>query len=335
MSTSVSVSETIKLLNIVDTVISSPSPAATSTRRVDGDLDVFKSVRANFCAPTTFAPFITVRRRIDRLCLSLGTKFCGGYGMSDQSLTYVLGEIKKYAQQFEDEKQKLLSVWPQPLEAWIAAHPSEEVEIRAIAPSLSVLEKSLKFVTRVYKVNNQSEVLANAGIDDGVVAQVGNMCHQIAQEIAQDVAETWKPVNGIISQRIKGALNRWKQKAASLVFIDARLQAVVASIDETIAVLPASGKIEGRDFMALQGLISLLSNPDNIISGTMSVMLAPETQNIETQPAEALPAISPTVNVWDVEDVLPLTISVPEPVNTEFGALIPPVATPASSAWAW
>jgi hypothetical protein len=226
-----------------------------------------------------FAPFLTIRRRLDRACLAVGTRFCGGFGFSDDEIGGILAEVKKLVDQFNAAKTNLLSIWPQPVEDWIAQHPSEEAEIRRIAPDVIDLDRALRFTVQTFKVDNQSSMLAAVGIQDGVASQISGMCWQVAREIAQDVQDTWRPAaDNSVSQKIKNSLVRWRKKAQALTFIDSRLNSIVNAIDGVIDVLPPHGRIEGQDFLVLNGLMSLLSNPNNVVIGNMSVTINEATE---------------------------------------------------------
>ncbi len=70
-------SELIKLLNVVDFQVSCFSGTVKAPEtRVAGDAAVFSSVGIRVCDSKYLNPFLTARRRAERLLLSGGTRFC-------------------------------------------------------------------------------------------------------------------------------------------------------------------------------------------------------------------------------------------------------------------
>ena len=261
-------------LNIIDLAIRVPNPTAVSSRRVDGDEKVFKAVNAAFCNTRTFAPFQAMRRRMERLCLSKGTRLCGGFAVPDEALPGVLEGIKTAQAVFEQDRAKLVAAWPEPVEQWIVQHPSEEVEIRSIAPSAAVIGAGLSFDVRLYKVASQTEALNHYGVKDGLAGQVSGLAMQIASEVAAEARDFWRSRQeaGRAEQTARVGLNRWLGKIKSLLFIDPRLTRAVKLLEDGINALPVSGMIEGADFIALSGLIAIMSDPVTILNEPAVVM---------------------------------------------------------------
>ena len=258
----------ITQLNIIDLAIRVPNATAVSSRRVDGDEKVFKAVNAAFCNTRTFAPFQAMRRRVERLCLSRGTRLCGGFAVPDEALSGVLEGIKAAQNAFDQDRAKLLSAWPEPVEQWIAQHPTEEVEIRSIAPTAVTIRAGLSFDVRLYKVASQTESLDQHGVRDGLATQVSGLAMQIASEVAAEAKDFWRSRKeaGRAEQTARVGLNRWLGKVRSLLFIDPRLSRAVKLLEDGINALPASGMIEGGDFIALSGLIAIMSDPCTILN---------------------------------------------------------------------
>ena len=259
--------EITQKLNIIDLSIRVPNATAVSSRRVDGDEKVFKAVNAAFCNTRTFAPFQAMRRRVERLCLSKGTRLCGGFAVPDEALPGILEGIKTSQAQFEQDRAKLLGSWPEPVEQWIAQHMSEEVEIRAIAPTATTIGAGLAFDVRLYKVASQTESLNQFGVRDGLAGQVSGLAMQIASEVAAEAKDFWRSRQdaGRAEQTARVGLNRWLGKIKSLLFIDPRLSRAVKLLEDGINGLPVSGMIEGADFIALSGLIAIMSDPNTIL----------------------------------------------------------------------
>jgi hypothetical protein len=316
----------IRLFNVVDGGVTCPSGVGTSIKRVEGSVDVYKSVPAAYCDSKVFNPFTTARRRFERACLAKGTRFCGGYGISDEELPNLVQSLKEIGDSVARQKKDLLAIWPKPVEDWAKAHPAEADEIRRIAPSRMELDAAITFTVRVFKVENQgSSILEPLGISDGIDASIKGLCHQIASEIAQDVRETWKNRDQKDSTQLKGirkAMQRWREKAKSMQFVDSRLGSIVDIIDRTASVLPMEGKVQGHEFLMLRGMVSILSSPDNILSGQMELKI----ESAETLP---LDLVEPTAAATSPASPAPLSVVVmPEAAPVPEPAAPPPTTEP-------
>lgn len=293
-------SKVIELLNVVSVDVRFPSVGRTSTKKVDGDVNVYQSTSARYCDPATFAGFAAIRRRVDRACLATGTRFIGGVAVPDGNIDQLLGFIKTQEKVFADAKSGILATWPQPVIDWADKYPSESQEILRLGPSYAQIEAGLAFDVAVFKVTSQNQPLQAAGLTDGIESATEGFGASVAREIAADVRDTWRnrgeKGGGEASGKIRESLRRWRTKADSLRFLDRRVESIVDMIDSALAKMPASGKIEGHDFMVLSGLIAILSDPDNITQkNAVCVDIG------ETPPAEeiVLPVKQRVTNVID------------------------------------
>ena len=259
--------EIFNLMNIIDAEVCIPSVSAVTTRRIDGDGRVFRPVTAIFADSKTFSPFHAIKRRIGRLCLARGTKLCGGFAVPDEHLDTILAQIKVEQTLFKEEKQKLVNKWPGPVNDWIDKHPAESFWIEAVAPKAQEIAVGLSCEIRVFKIATSSK-LAEVGIEDGLLKQLSSAGKQILQEIEVEARNSWRSrqENGSSTQEIRKSLLRWMLKVEYLTFLDSRLVDVAKLIKEGISRLPASGKIEGHDFLVLSGLMNMLCNSENLLT---------------------------------------------------------------------
>ncbi|WP_297487032.1 DUF3150 domain-containing protein, partial [Ferrovum sp.] len=127
-------------------------------------------------------------------------------------------------------------------------------------------------------------------VKDGLAGQVSGLAMQIASEVAAEARDFWRSRQeaGRAEQTARVGLNRWLGKIKSLLFIDPRLTRAVKLLEDGINALPVSGMIEGADFIALSGLIAIMSDPVTILNEPAVVM------NIGIK--ESAPAMIPGTN---------------------------------------
>ena len=300
MSQNMNTQEITQKLNIIDLAIRVPNATAVSSRRVDGDEKVFKAVNAAFCNTKVFAPFHAMRRRMERLCLSKGTRLCGGFAVPDEYLSEILESIKTAQNVFDVDRAKLVHSWPAPVDEWCTQHPTEEVEIRSIAPDAATIGQGLSFDIRLYKAVSQAESLGQFGIRDGLAGQVSGLAYQIASEVAAEARDFWRSRKeaGRAEQSARVGLNRWLGKIRSLLFIDPRLSRAVKLLEDGINALPTSGMIEGGDFITLSGLVSIMSDPNTILNEPVINIGQKENEPVAQPPASVTPVRKHRVVGW-------------------------------------
>jgi hypothetical protein len=209
------------------------------------------------------------------------------------------------------------------VEEWADAHPLARDEILARAPKLGYVAGQVGFSLRVFKINPQVEAVNAVGCQDGIADEVGGLVGQITNEIAQDVRDSWSPFAESASQRIRSLLKRVSMKARSLAFIDGRLGEIASFVEETVTSMPTSGRIAGRDFLILSGLMGVLSSPDKLLAGNLGFDLPP----VEITPHEEADGVEVKADIAEAEFVQETDVVPP---------VVPPVNTGLSkSAYAW
>lgn len=215
--------------------------------------------------------FTTLRAAANRYCVTEGTRFLGGYAIPEEKIKGLHKLLKETRDEFIQKKDAFVASLPVIVEEWAKVweekgEPEKAAEIRAKKPDPEYVKKALHF--RVATVRVTAETVED-GINDGMENEVGSLAWNIACEIAQDVKDTWKPVSlrGTATQRIRtGLLKRIADKADGLAFISPKVGRIRDLINGVADALPQVGSIEGKDFLMLQGLVSLLENPSKLLS---------------------------------------------------------------------
>jgi len=206
--------------------------------------------------------------------------------MPDENLEALLPKVKAISDEVAADRALLLSHYDAWVQEWADAHPLAKNEILARAPKLAYVSSQVGFSLRVFKINPQVEAVAAVGCQDGIADEIGGLTGQITHEIAQDVRDSWKPGAEGASQKIRGLLKRVAQKAKSLAFIDGRLAQIAKFVEDTASTLPSSGRIEGRDFLVLSGLMGVLSSPDKLLAGRLGFDMPAEVEEVEVEAKE-------------------------------------------------
>ncbi len=243
--------------------------------------------------------FGTARKAIETTLLAKGTRFFGGFLVSEENAPEVQQSLEKIRDQVLAARNRLAEDLEKIIEDRIREAPEWEDVIRQSAPSREDIESNVHFGWVKTPVN-----LA----DPEIVEELkGNPLHiKIAREIAQ-IAATWlgRP-QGTGKRGIPGlgALQSIQTKARALSFLDGRFH----SLDEAIKVVieSARNRTDSATGITLTGVLKVLSDPKAVLTFDEADVVIEETLDASVSAEEA----------ESLEDDFEETVSVPQiPVN--------------------
>jgi hypothetical protein len=221
------------------------------------------------CSPDELAVFTKLKKRAVRACETVGTRFLGGYAVPKSKLADLCTELKSIQDDFYQAKTSFLVRYQSIIDDWLQENRSWEHIIRSALTPVGEVEKKLGYEYRVYCVSEAvpDDASDQALVNDGLTSHVDSLSDTLFKEIAREANKTWD-----ISFRGKKALTRnilrpiktLRDKLDGLSFIDPRVYPVVEKIDSCISNLPKTGKIDGTDFTALEGLIFIMSSEEKM-----------------------------------------------------------------------
>lgn len=260
----------VKKLNIVVAEVKSISGTVSRDDATDDETKkIFTSGSVRYIDPTHLKTFLAARTAATRAGRAAGVRFLSGYAVTDEQLPAYLEELKDLGKGVEKKKAAVVGNWTTLLAEWEQAHP-EVARFRHAFPSATHATNGIGFSVSLYKINPSDTVIE--GVQDGIKSEIAGLAGRVIEEIAQDVRDSWKPDAAKATPKIKGLLNRTKEKLRSLSFLDGgRLGELAVFIEDTIGRLPSTGMIEGSDFLVLSGLMSILRSPEKMASGALAI----------------------------------------------------------------
>lgn len=271
---SINVQEFIEKVNVV--AVDAAVYSGKVSRDLADDPEVFTSGSLKVIDPVLLRPFTAYKQAAMRACRNTGVGFLNGFAVPDSQVEPLLQVLSLIASKFEQTRMDFLSKYLAAVEDWANAHPSQASEIRAKAQTISYVEKALRFGIGVFKVQPQA-IPVSLSVPDAIGHEVGGIVGQFAHEVAQDVRDTWSPKADGVTQKIRGLLNRVSEKCHSLAFLDGKVGRIAHFVDEIAVALPTNGRIVGRDFLMLSGLMEILSDPGRLLAESkLEIMLAEE-----------------------------------------------------------
>ncbi|PKY12083.1 hypothetical protein B1757_01685 [Acidithiobacillus marinus] len=203
--------------------------------------------------------FGTARKAIETTLLAKGTRFFGGFLVSQENATEVQQSLEKIRDLVVAAKNRLAEDLEKIIDDRVKEAPEWEDVIRQSAPSREDIESSIHFGWVKTPVN-----LA----DPEIVQELkGNPLHiKIAKEIAQ-IATTWlgRP-QGTGKRGIPGLapLQQIQTKARALSFLDGRF----ANLDEALKAVIESAKTrkDSATGITLTGVLKVLTDPKAVLT---------------------------------------------------------------------
>ncbi len=158
----------------------------------------------------------------------------------------------------------------------------------------------------------------NSSLQDNLENEVSNLGNALYEEIARFATETWKNCyegKTEITRKALSPLKTMHDKLIDLSFVEPRVTSIASLISTALGSIPSRGPITGATLLMLQGLVSLLRTPAEIVAhgqkildgqnagDVLSVISArlPESPFVEDslQPDAQIPPILPSAPVLE------------------------------------
>mgnify|MGYP001827910756 CR=1 FL=1 len=233
------------------------------------------------CDPERIRVFHRLKKQAERVCLTGGTRFLGGFAIPEDRAEAVAAELDALGERFRTERSAFVAGYVDAIEDWIAQHPRWQAALRRAVEPAATVESRLAFGYQLFRVvpaesaGNLAEEVGSLG--DTLFGEVARMARELDQSFIGKQA---------LSQRALSTFRRIREKLACLAFVDYRVQPVLDSLDEWLARVPAKGPVEGTLFSEGFGLMLLVSDPGRMSDHGAGLLALQELiPAAETEPA--------------------------------------------------
>ena len=275
----------------------------------------------------------TVRRGVFRKLQAKGVKALGSQNVF-AVLTDELPEIEKdiidAQAEYVVERNALEANYDQIFDDHVAANPEAETIIRSLKVDRAAAIAKCRFSSDVFKIapflrEGQSE-------EEGVEGIVRGLGRQLYEEIASEMEKLLKcdpfAKNRKVGQKSLRPLKAAIQKMKKLSFLDPSVEGAITLISDILKALPQEGYIQGQSFLALERLVEVMSDTDQLLNAASKVkngvpacdVLFPPVpvQAVEVAAPVVEEAVQPAVDAIAVVPVAPVVV--PQQV-----VMLPPV----------
>lgn len=247
-------------------------------------------------SPDAVNVFMAIKRRAERACLAVGTRFMGGYAIPEEKMPALQVELEAMAKEFEIEKTKFIRQYETTVTVWADENPEwRDAILRAVDP-VNYVAAQLQCSFTAMKVSHAK------GAEKTLDVQTSGLRGQLEREIALAAKVAWEEsFQGKLSVRKSalGKLDSINEKLAGLSFLDISVGKLNSAVSAVLNQCKGKDAIEGSDLMAVCGILATLISLDQVrfkpeadaasVAATMPIMPVPEPQPVvETQPEVAM-----------------------------------------------
>lgn len=217
------------------------------------------------CDPEELKVFCTLKARAVNLLDRHGVRFLGGWGIPEDKAQAIVNELRQIQGEFCAAKADFLARYDQAVRDWIAKHAGWEQIIADSTVSADYVRSRLGFKWQVYRIVPPR---TDTAVDDGLREEMHGLGTTLFGEVAKSAGEAWhKSFAGRteVTHKALSPLRTIQQKLAGLTFVEPRVAPIADLIQTAFASMPRRGKIQGGHLLMLQGLVSLLRDPQALM----------------------------------------------------------------------
>ena len=219
------------------------------------------------CNPDDLRSFGTLKARAVNLLESNGIRFLSGWAVPDTRLPEIMRELAVIRDEFNTAKDAFLLRYDQSVQDWIAKHPQWGSIIAGSTVSEEYVRSRIDFRWQVFQVAQPTAVNATQNLDN-LNDDIGQLGDTLFDEVAKAAGEAWTRCYAGKTEITRKALSPLKSiydKLMGLTFVEPRVAPVAELLDTAFRSIPKRGAITGSILLMLQGLVSLLRNPQALM----------------------------------------------------------------------
>ncbi len=217
------------------------------------------------CDPDDLKIFGTLKARAVSLLERVGVRFLNGWTIPLEKRAEVDAGLAAIRDEFQAAKNCFLQRYGQAVRQWIESHPIWGGIIEESVVSEDYVRSHLEFRWQVYRVSFPE---ADQQAQDDLETDVKNLGSALYSEISRSAAETWKNCYAgktEVTRKALSPLKTMQEKLLGLSFIEPCVSPIADLIGTALGNVPARGPIAGGTLLMLQGLVSLLRTPQEIV----------------------------------------------------------------------
>lgn len=260
------------------------------------------------CNPEELNIFRTLKARAESILKQTGVRFLCGWAIPDEKLVEIDNALAVIRDDFNNAKADFLKRYEQTVNDWIASHPAWGGIIANSVVSEDYVRSKLDFHWQIYRVATPQ---ANEPLQDHLVNDVQNLGETLYDEIAKSATETWKNCyegKAEVTRKALSPLKSMYDKLIGLTFVEPRVNPIASLINTALKSIPQRGPITGSTLLMLQGLVSMLRMPQEIVKHGQKIL---DGQNERDVLASISAMLHPVMSIdSETEEPMPIIIDI-------------------------
>ena len=224
------------------------------------------------CDPEALRIFGTLKSRAVSQLERIGIRFLGGWAIPESIAQDIHFQLHSLKNEFLAAKENFLNSYDQAVTAWVDKHPGWEQLIAASTVSADYVRSRLSFDWQFYKVATPDQGDESSG---NLVNEVEGLGQALFGEISKEAQAAWTKVYAgktEVSHKALSPLKAMHRKLNGLTFLEPRVAPVADLIEAAMLSVPKRGKISGPHLVLLQGLVSMLRDPNLLLDHGQKVI---------------------------------------------------------------
>lgn len=253
----------------------------TDLAAAKGDLppeDLVSDGRKRVIAKDPLAPFLAIRKRVERLLGHLGIRLLGGYAVPVESTSEIEAELPKMEKEFLDARDELVANLGLHYMNWEVAHPSWTDMLKRERPDENVVSARCAFHVGCIRAESP-DGSTSAAAATRFTAIANSALPTLLQETADQAEKLLEHFTGKVSctQKSVNSVRRLVDKLEAFAFLDQRVRPMVDVMQAQFNRLAKTGPIDALGTTSLLWVLKQLADPETMLQhgqGTVNAKLA-------------------------------------------------------------
>ena len=287
--------------------------------------------------PESLRIFSTLKSRAFNFLDRHGVRFMGGWAIPEAKADIIVHELMNIRDAFFEAKENFLADYDRDIQAWVEKHDAWGDIIRNSTVSSDYVRSRIDFRWQLYKVAPVMQHSDNTVVlESGLAEEVTNLGNTLFAEISKEASDIWKRVydgKTEVTHKALSPLRTLHSKLVGLAFVEPHVMPAADIIKAALDRMPTKkGNIGGADLLLLQGVVSMLRDPDTLFAHAHKILAG-------DAPSSVLADLSGTSSIAEVADIAPSQPDT-QPVQTAPTTVAPsptstptPIAVPSFGLW--
>ena len=276
--------------------------------------------------PESLRIFSTLKSRAFNFLDRHGVRFMGGWAIPEAKADIIVHELMNIRDAFFQAKKDFLADYDRDIQAWVDRHANWSSIIKDSTVSAAYVDARIDFRWQLYKVAPVMQHADNAVVlEAGLAEEVTNLGNTLFAEIAKEAADIQKRVftgRTEVTHKALSPLRTLHSKLVGLAFVEPHVMPAADIIQAALDRMPTKkGCITGADLLLLQGVVSMLRDPDTLFEHAHKILAG-------DAPASVLADLSGTSSVAEIAEAADITPSQPEQTAPTVASSPTPSPTP-------